>query len=239
MNLETTSLIILHLESKRLSKIVSQRISLSKRIGFGEIKFGSGAEATRRVRQARQTVKTSLQRAREKLGVVNQVLGHRADEYLFWTHYRRTRIERMQVDGGYSEPEKLLQQQEYEALLPLEKNRHLQAGIRRLRVEDISLQEERKKKKTFELPGGIIVTGKKAELLTLLFQASEDTPVASDYLIHYVYFGIEEKKARERLGVLLSAVRKDVAGQGLSIVNTVRRTRGGKGVYYLRREDKV
>lgn len=236
---ENISLIQLNQESTRLARIAHERLSLLGRIGTGSVLLGSSFEATLKVGNARRSVRASLERAESRREELLQAIGTRADEYVFQLNLKSSQLKQMEdmVASG-DLPSDIVEQHrnEFEELSALpHNNEYLRRGIERLH-DGGAFNDWVHAHENITLPNGKMLSGRKAELLNIMLQTSEDMQVDATELAHRLFPDKTESVALKTLSVLLSDTRKELRDSGMSIQNTVSKVKGGRGKYYLKRE---
>lgn len=222
----------------RVSQVLGEREALVDRIGTGKVKIGSSWENTLKVGRVRSKVKASITRMTGQLGKLDEELNAygQARDYLSQLPIRRTQLAEMSemvAEGNLPKDALQAYQQQYEELASLsDRNPALQRGIERIRREE----EGKRGSEKFRLSTGEKLGGKIGELLTIVSQASLDSPITSDRIAGALWPGVDWRVSSKRLGYVMFNARRKAAQAGLDIVGVhpEKRGTGDKGSYYLR-----
>lgn len=249
----------LYQQQQRLSTIIDQRSALIQKIGTGKVEVGSSWEATLRVGRVRRDVGFSI----AKKQVVLQELSNQIGGYERAQGYQEEILLRQQQLGkiaelhaqGYLSKEILSQYQtEYEKLLAEPTtNVYLRRGLELLHEETTSTVtptendqatnseqgKEEGKPPEFELPNGVVVTGKEAQVLILLDRATSDNVALRDELIGILMPNFLPEVARRKFSSHMGVIRKLIessSGKSWQII--------GKGLtadefgYYIQKNEE-
>lgn len=235
-------------ERDYLSQSIVKREAFIDCVGSGTVKIGSSFENTLKVGRIKGMAKASILRMQERRDDLDQevIAYNQACDHLGEISLRQTQlseINQMVTDGNLPLNIFQLHQQQLQELVSLSQTDPiLIRGIKRIQLEEEARKKEQSKpleeveeSEKYRLPNGQEVSGKIAQLLHLLDGTSFDNILSSDQITQTIWPDVDNKSARNRLGIVISKFRKFFPNNGLDIVveiDPAKRYGGQKGSYY-------